>query len=455
MRGERSLGKQIFFFALPYLLTAELQLLFNTVDLIVIGRFAGSMALAAVGATTALVNMIVGILMGVSVGSTVCVANHIGARHDEGVRTTSQTSFCIGLLTGGVMMAIGLLGARMFLVQMQTPDEILDAATLYFRIYALALPAISVYNFGAAVCRGAGDSKRPLYILTASGVANAGMNLLFVIVFHMEVAGVATATAIANYGAAVAMVVFLCRAKDARRLELRGLRLHLPTLRRICRIGFPAALQSCLFNIANIAIAASVNTLGATIVAGNAACSSVENFAYTGTGALSQSAVTFIGQQIGAGEHKRLGKTLGWCLTLVCGFAWILAFVLLAFGEPLIRLYITDNELAVTEGLHRMRVMLWTFFLCGTMDTLTNTLRGMGASRTPMFITLFGVCAVRFAWIAWVFPHHHTLVGLYIIYPITYSIAIACQLVAFFVIKRNLSRRAEHHEMAASQSAAS
>ncbi len=439
---QPSLVRRILLFALPFLLTAELQLLFNTVDLVVVGRFAGSLALAAVGATTALVNLIVNAVVNFTVGATVCVANQIGARSDDGVRAAAHTAFCISLIAGAVLCAVAVAGARGFLALMKTPDEIFGQAVLYFRIYGFALPAISVYNFGAAVCRGAGDSKRPLYILTCSGVLNAGLNLVFVIGFHWDVAGVAAATAISNYAAAAAMTVFLCRVRDARRLSLRHLRIHKPTLRRICRLGFPAAAQSCLFNISNTAVQSSVNTLGATVVAGNAACSSIENFAYTGTNAIGQSAVTFIGQQIGAGEHRGIGRTLLWCLVLVWSFAWLLAGLCALFGEPLLGFYITDDPVAVTEGVKRMHLMLWTFWLCGTMDTLTSSLRGMGASKTPMFITLFGVCLIRFLWIAFVFPHHHTLVGLYWLYPVTYCIAISLQIAAFFILKRHLTRRA-------------
>ena len=436
--ARRSLALDILRFALPFLLTAELQLLFNTVDLVVIGQFAGSMALAAVGATTTLVNLVVNAMVNFTVGATVSVANHVGAHNDEGIRRTTHTAFTVGLAAGAVLAVVFVAGAEGLLRLMKTPDEILDQSVLYFRIYGLGLPAISVYNFGAAVCRGAGDSKRPLYILTASGVLNAALNLILVICFRWDVAGVAAATSISNYAAAIAMTVFLCHAKDARRLSVRHLGVHRQTLRRICRLGFPALAQSCLFNIANIAVQASVNTLGAAVVAGNSACSSVENFAYTGTSAIGQSAVTFIGQQIGAHEHRRIGRTVLCCLAYVWAFSWLLAGLCYLFGQPLLRLYITDNPAAMTAALGRLHFMLWTFFMCATMDTLTNSLRGMGSSKTPMFITLFGVCIVRFLWIAFIFPRHHTLVGLYCVYPVTYSIAIACQIVAFVVLKRRL-----------------
>ncbi len=444
--AKRPLALEILRFALPFLLTAELQLLFNTVDLVVIGQFAGSMALAAVGATTTLVNLVVNAMVNFTVGATVCVANQIGARNDDGVRRATHTAFTVGLAAGAVLSVVLIAGAEGFLRLMQTPEEILSQSVLYIRIYGLGLPAISVYNFGAAVCRGAGDSKRPLYILTASGVLNAALNLVLVICFHWDVAGVAAATSVSNYAAAIAMTLFLCHAHDARRLAIRHLGVHGPTLRRICRIGFPALAQSCLFNIANIAVQASVNTLGATVVAGNSACSSVENFAYTGTNAIGQSAVTFIGQQVGAHEHRRIGRTVLLCLSYVWAFSWLLAGVCYAFGEPLLKLYITDNPEALTEALGRLHFMLWTFFLCATMDTLTSSLRGMGASKTPMFITLFGVCVVRFLWIAFIFPRHHTLVGLYCVYPVTYSIAITCQVIAFFVLKKHLCERIEREQ---------
>ena len=402
--AKRSLALEILRFALPFLLTAELQLLFNTVDLVVIGQFAGSMALAAVGATTTLVNLVVNAMVNFTVGATVCVANQIGARNDDGVRCATHTAFTVGLAAGAGLAVVLIAGAEGFLRLMQTPEEILGQSVLYIRIYGLGLPAISLYNFGAAVCRGAGDSKRPLYIL--------------------------------------------CHAHDARRLSVRHLGVHGPTLRRICRIGFPALAQSCLFNIANIAVQASVNTLGATVVAGNSACSSVENFAYTGTNAIGQSAVTFIGQQVGAHEHRRIGRTVLLCLSYVWAFSWLLAGVCYIFGEPLLRLYITDNPAALTEALGRLHFMLWTFFMCATMDTLTSSLRGMGASKTPMFITLFGVCIVRFLWIAFIFPRHHTLVGLYCVYPVTYSIAITCQIAAFFVLKKHLCERIERENAA-------
>ena len=434
------LGK-LLIFALPLMLSGILQLLFNAADIIVVGRFTGSHALAAVGSTSSLINLLVNLFIGFSIGANVLTAQYYGAKDQKNIHQTIHTSILISLIGGIILIAVGVLLARPLLELMATPEDVLDQATLYMKIYFCGMPATMVYNFGAAILRAIGDTRRPLYFLFTAGVLNVFLNLFFVIVFHMGVAGVALATIISQTLSAILVVRCLTNLDGICRLYLRQLKIYPEKLLRIVQIGLPAGLQGAVFSISNVLIQSSVNSFGSIAMAGNTAASNLEGFVYTSMNAVYQTALSFTSQNIGAGKYQRIGMILRRCVALVTIIGLALGGLVVLFHQPLLSIYSTDPDV-ISYGTVRLFIICLPYFLCGIMDTLVGMLRGMNYSILPMIASIVGVCGLRIVWIFTVFCWNHTLFTLYISYPITWALTACVHFGCYLWVRKRISKRA-------------
>ncbi|MDO4863017.1 MAG: MATE family efflux transporter [Ruminococcus sp.] len=439
---EGPLLKGLIAYTIPIILTGVLQLLFNAADLVVVGRFCGSISVAAVGACGAVINLLVNLFIGLSVGAGVTVAHGIGAGKDEDVRRTVHTAIPLAAICGAVLSAIGIAGARWILSLMGTPENVIGLSTTYMRIYFSGIIASTLYNFGGAILRAAGDTKSPLYFLTAAGFVNVLLNLFFVIVLKMDVAGVALATAMSQVLSAVLVILALMRREDACRLRLREMHIYGRQLLKIVRIGFPAGIQGSLFSISNVIIQSSVNSFGSVVMSGNAAAQNIEGFVYISMNSVSQTALNYAGQNHGAGKFDRIRKIMLACLALAFGAGVSLGGLAVLFSRPLLSIYITDSDEAIKYGVIRLIFICLPYFLCGIMDVATGMLRGIGSSVAPMFITVAGVCGFRILWIYTVFrmPQYHSLEVLYSSYMISWSVTFAIEAIVFHFMLRKMSR---------------
>ena len=423
----------ILFYTIPIILTSVLQLLFNAADLVIVGRFCGSISVAAVGATGAITNLIVNLFMGLSIGAGVTVAHAIGSREEEATHRTVHTALPVALVSGIVISVIGVFLAPTFLTLMGTPENVLPLSSVYMRIYFSGMVFTMVYNFCASILRAAGDTKSPLIFLTIAGVINVALNVVFVTALHMNVAGVALATIISQAFSAVMVVVTLMRRSDACKLELKKLRFYRPQLVKMVRIGLPAGIQSSLFSISNVLIQSSINSFGDVLMSGNAAANNLEGFLYVTLNAFHQTAVNYIGQNAGARQYRRVLKIITLCLIYVIVFGVVGGGLLCAFGPQLLGIYITDSAEALAYGELRLMYLAIPYFLCGMMDISTAALRGMGESVIPMIISILGVCGIRVGWVCTIFQIEafHTPQSLYLSYPISWVIVFVCQMIAF------------------------
>lgn len=428
--------RNIITYTLPIILTSVLQLLFNAADLVVVGRYCGSVSVGAIGATGALTNLMVNLFIGMSVGAGVAVAHAKGAHEDEVLHRTVHTALPVALVGGVALTFIGVLFSETFLRLMDTPDNVLSLSAVYMKIYFAGATFNLVYNFCASILRAVGDTKSPLIFLSLAGVVNVVLNIFFVTVFHMNVAGVALATTISQGLSAVAVVIVLMRRKDGCRLRLRKMRFYKPQLMKIIRIGLPAGIQGSLFSISNVLIQSSVNSFGDVFMAGNAAAGNIEGFVYVGMNAFHQTAVNFVGQNMGARQYDRVKKILWTCLGCTAVIGLGLGVMGYFFGEQLLSIYITDSAEAIGYGMIRLSCICLPYFLCGLMDVSTGALRGMGASFVPMLISVLGVCGFRILWIYSVFQVWHTPQCLYLSYAVSWIITFAAQLAAFGVVYR-------------------
>ena len=436
---QGALLPKVLLYTAPLMLSGILQLLFNAADLIVVGKFAGKESLAAVGSTGSLINLLVNVFMGLSVGGSVAVATAYGARDQRAVRDAVHTSIALAIIGGFAVGALGALAARPILELMDSPEDVIDLAALYVKIYFMGMPLNMLYTFGSAVLRAVGDTRRPLYYLTIAGVVNVLLNLLMVIVFRMGVAGVALAT-VASQGISAALVIrCLCRSTSVIRLNLRKLRIDRTQLVRILKVGLPAGVQGSLFSISNVLIQSSVNSFQSVAMAGNSASSNLEGFVYTAMNAVHQAALTFAGQNVGAGMYKRTRKVLFTCLGTVAAVGLCLGFLFRLLGTPLLSLYNSDPEV-IAYGLRRMSIILPTYFICGMMDVMVGQLRGMGSSILPMIVSLTGACLLRIVWIYTVFQADRTLEVLYWSYPVSWTVTFACHFVCYLFIVRKFPR---------------
>lgn len=440
---EGNLFSGIINFTVPIILTSLLQLLFNAADLVVVGQFCGSVSVAAVGATGALTNLMVNFFIGLSVGTGVAVAHGIGSREDREVHCIVHTALPLSLVSGLVLTVLGVAFSRTFLHWMGTPDTVLPLSAVYMEIYFGGVTFTMIYNFSAAILRAAGDTKSPLLFLFIAGVVNVVLNVFFVLVCQMNVAGVALATTISQAISAVLVTMTLMRRNDACKLDLKKLHFYKPQLRKMIRIGLPAGIQSSLFSISNVLIQSSINSFGDVLMSGNAAASNIEGFVYVCINAFHQTAVNFIGQNAGARQYKRVYKILWICLACVTVVGIVMGSLVYIMGPKLLSIYITDSPEAIAYGLTRMAFICLPYFLCGLMDVSTGALRGMGASLTPMLISVLGVCGFRVLWIYTIFqmPAYHTPQCLYISYAVSWILTFFCQMAAFIVFFRREERK--------------
>ena len=423
-------------YTIPIILTSILQLLFNAADLVIVGRFCGSISVAAVGATGSLTNLMVNFFVGLSVGAGVTLAHGLGSRSDTVVHNTVHTALPIALLCGALLTVVGVTFSESFLRLMGTPETVLPLSAVYMRIYFAGITFTMVYNFCAAILRAAGDTRSPLVFLSFSGVVNVVLNIVFVMVFHMNVAGVALATTISQGISALLVVWALMKRTDACRLDLKKMRFHPTQLIKILTIGLPAGLQSSLFSISNVMIQSSINSFGDVLMSGNAAAGNIEGFIYAALNAFHQTAVNFIGQNAGARQYKRVSRILGICLACATVAGLALGALGYVFGPSLLSLYITDSQEAITWGMIRLSHICILYFICGLMDVSTGALRGLGESFIPMIISVLGVCGIRIGWILTIFriPAFHTVQSLYLSYPISWGVTFLCQMAAFLYV---------------------
>lgn len=416
------LFSKILIFSLPIMAMNILQLLFNAADMIVVGQFSGSTALAAVGATGSLINLIVNLFMGLSVGTSVVVAQDFGAEKPSAVSKSVHTSIAISIIGGFIVMILGLALCKPLLIMMGTPEDILDLSILYMRIYFIGMPASMVYNFGAAILRAVGDSRRPMYYLFITGILNVILNLFFVIVLHMSVDGVAWATIISQYVSVMLIMICLYRSDGAIRFIPKKMRIDRNKLKNIVRIGLPAGLQGLLFSISNVLIQSAVNSFGSTMVAASSAAGNVEGIVSTPMNAYYNAAITFTGQNMGAKKYDRI-DTVAKISTVLVFVTWIvLGGATLLFGRQLLSFYSSDG--AVIElGMLRLKIMMVAYFTCGIMNVYPGLTRGMGYSVLPMLCTLVGACLLRIVWLVTFFAWNPTQVMLFVCYPITWGLA--------------------------------
>ena len=427
--------KKIILFAIPLMLSGVLQLLFNAADVIVVGRFTGNEALAAVGSTSSLINLLINLFVGVSVGANVLLGKHIGARDEENASKTVHTAVTFSLVVGIAMIFVGFFLSRPLLELMGTPEDVINLSVLYMRIYFVGMPAFMFYNFGAALLRAVGDTKRPLYFLTLAGIINVIFNLIFVIVFHMGVAGVALATIISE--GISAFLVFLCLkgADGVLHLDHRSLSFHKDVAIQMMKIGLPAGLQGCIFSVSNVLIQSSVNSFGSIAMAGNTASANLEGFVYNAMNSLYQTSLSFTSQNIGAKKYKRVDKILIECLVIVMIVGIVMGGGAYLIGTSLLSIYSSDPQV-ISYGLLRMSLICVPYFLCGMMDVFVGSLRGMGYSVMPMLVSLTGACLFRIIWIFTIFAANRSLFVLYFSYPVSWALTATAHFICYMIVRK-------------------
>lgn len=438
--------RKMIIFTLPIMFSGLFQLLFNATDIIVVGRFAGDNALAAVGSNTALINLMTNLFIGLSIGANVVAARYCGAKNHTELRKTVHTAMTISVISGFILMAAGLLFAEQILWLMSTPENILGMAASYLRIYFCGMPFMMIYNFGNALLRAAGDTRRPLIYLICAGVVNVILDLIFVILFNMSAAGVGLATALSQGVSAFLMTRCLLHEKEETglKLELRRLRVHRDKLAMIMKIGLPAGFQGTVFSLSNVVIQSSINLFGEAVIAGNSAAASIEGFVYMAMNSCYQSTLSFTSQNLGAGKYERINRILLCGLTCVIAVWAILGLgVATTFARPLLGIY-TSGDASINAGLRRISYVCGTYFLCGIMDVMVGSLRGMGYSITPMIVSLLGACGLRLVWLGTVFQmeQYHTPDTVYLSYPVSWVITVTAHVVCFFICRHRLKIKA-------------
>ena len=411
--------------------------MFNAADVIVVGRFAGSQSLAAVGSTSALINLLINVFMGFSVGVNVLVARYYGGRKERDVSETVHTAVTLSLVCGLILVAVGLALTRPLLELMGTPDDVIDKAVLYMQIYFIGMPANMLYNFGSAILRAVGDTKRPLYYLSAAGVVNVILNLISVIIFHMDVAGVALATIISQAISAVCVLRCLMRHESCLKIRLGELKIHKEKLMGIVKVGLPAGMQGAIFSISNVLIQSSVNSFGSIAMAGNTAAQNIEGFIYNAMVAVYQANLSFTSQNYGAGKFSRINRIMFICIGVVSVVGFSIGVLAYGAGTSLLSIYSSDPEV-IAYGMTRLQIIGLTYFTCGIMDTMVGSIRGIGYSVLPMIVSLTGACLFRIIWIFTIFQWSHTLLTLYISYPASWVLTATAHIVCFFLIRKKL-----------------
>ena len=432
--------KKIIIFAVPLILTGLLQLAYNTADIVVVGRFAGSEALAAVGSTGSLINLLLNVFIGLSMGSGVMIARHIGARDDKRVHESVHTAMLMSVVCGFAVAFIGFFASAHLLRLMKSPEDVLPLATLYLKIYFIGSPGSFVYNFGSSIVRATGDTKKPLIILALTGLINVALNLILVIFFHMGVSGVAIATIASQYVSAIWIVIHLMKMNNACKLKFSKLRIYKSELFSIFKIGLPAGIQSSLFSISNVIIQSTVNSFGSVAMAGIAAGSNYDSYIFTAANAITQTAMTFTSQNMGARKFENIGKIYRYCLTTTAVIGSVLCAVGYFFSEPIVSFFSSDP--AVIEiGAQRLELVIPFFVFCSMMDVAAGQLRGMGQSFAPMVVALAGSCGLRLLWVFVFLPMNHTLMYLYWAYPISWTVTFFAQFLLYFIVKHRMKKK--------------
>lgn len=433
------IGKLISF-SIPLVLSSNLQLLFNAVDIIVVGKFSGDDALAAVGSTTALINLLINLLVGISLGANVMAGRYYSTRDGKAMSELVHTSMGFALVSGIVLGLVGILGGGWALRMMATPEKIFDQAVRYIRIYFLGMPFLMMYNYGAAILRAVGDTKRPLVFLIIAGVINAGLNMLLVIVFHLGVVGVAAATVISQMISCVLVLRCLWKTQGSYQLRFSKLKIRMVYLKQLIRIGLPAGIQSLVINFSNVLLQSSVNSFNETAMAGYTAANNVFGFLYATVNAFSQTCMSFMSQNYGAGKADRMDRVLRNCVLLSVGVTVVLGGGVYLLGDHILRIY-TDSDAVVRYGMQVFLYTTSTYFICGLMDLLPGAMRGMGYSTVPMLLSVIGTVGTRIFWIYCVFPSHHALDVLFISYPLSWLVTVVMQVVCYIFVRRRVRRQ--------------
>jgi len=445
-----SIMDKLISFSLPLMLSGILQLMFNAVDIVVVGRFSGSQALAAVGSTTALINIFTNLFIGISLGANVLAARFYASGREKEMSETVHTAITLALISGIIMAGVGLLLAKLALELMGTPSDVIELSTLYMRIYFCGMPFFMLYNYGAAILRAVGDTKRPLIFLIISGVANAGLNMILVIIFHMGVAGVGIGTVISQLISCILVLRCLYKSEGCYQLRFSKLRIQKVYLRQIFQVGIPAGIQSTVINFSNALLQSSVNSFGSTAMAGYTAANNILGFLYVSVNAVTQACMSFTSQNYGVGKYKRMDRVLINCLILSVVISGVLGCGSYAFGTEILKVY-TEDPKVIQCGLEILSMTTVTYFLCGIMDLFPGALRGMGRSGVPMILSIIGTVGTRIVWIFMLFPQHRSLEFLFISYPVSWLFTIVMQVICFYFVRKQVHAKERERMMREAQ----
>lgn len=437
---EGSLFGKMLIFTVPLMCSGILQLLFNAADTIVVGRYAGKEALAAVGSTSSLINLLVNMFMGLSVGANILISRYYGAKKEEEIKETVHTSITVAAVAGVFLAVLGNIFAKPLLVLMGSPEDVVELAAVYVKIYFAGMPMTLVYNYGAAILRAVGDTKRPLYYLTMAGVVNVVANLIFVIGFDMSVAGVALATVLAQCVSVVLLIRCMCKLEGSCKLDLRKLGLKRDKVWLLLRHGLPAGLQGSVFSFSNVLIQSSINSFGSIAMAGSSAAANIEGFVYVAMNSFQQTALCFTSQNLGGGKYERITKVLRNSLLMVAFVGIVMGGGCYLFGIELLGIYSSESAV-ISYGLVRLKWIGRLYFLCGMMDVMVGMLRGLGYAVVPMCVSIIGACGFRILWIATVFAKNHTLNVLYSSYAISWILTGTTHLICFVIVWRKLKKK--------------
>lgn len=435
-----SIMDKLISFSLPLMVSGILQLAFNAVDIIVVGRFSGSQALAAVGSTTALINVFTNLFIGISLGANVLAARFYAAGKDREMSETVHTSITLALISGITMAVIGVLLAKWALEIMGTPDDVIGQSALYMRIYFMGMPFFMLYNYGAAILRAIGDTKRPLIFLIISGIANAALNMILVILFHMGVAGVAIGTIISQLISCVLVLTCLYRSEGSYQLRFSKLKINGAYMEQIFQVGVPAGIQSTVINLSNALLQSSVNSFGSIAMAGYTAANNILGFLYMSVNSITQACMSFTSQNYGVGKLKRMDKVLRDCAILSISIAAVLGGLAYSFGPQILTVYTSDPKV-INCGMEILAYTSITYFLCGIMDLFPGALRGMGYSAVPMVLSVIGTVGTRIVWVFGIFPNHRSLSVLFVSYPVSWILTIVLQVMCFYFVRKRVHQK--------------
>ena len=431
--------KKLIAFSIPLVLSSNLQLLFNAVDIIVVGKFSGSTSLAAVGSTTALINLLINLIMGISTGASVLVGHFYATKDKKSMEQTVHTSIAFALLGGVIIGLLGIALAGWALRLMDTPKDIFDQAVLYIRVYFLGMPFFMLYNYGAAILRAVGDTKRPLVYLVIAGVINAVLNMVLVIFFHMGVLGVAIATVFSQFVSCVLVIKCLRKTDGTYKLDYKKLKINPHYLNKLVKIGLPAGLQGVVITFSNVLLQSSVNSFGGVAMAGYTAANNVFGFLYATVNSFAQTCMAFMSQNFGAKKFKRMDKVVTECIILSVSVTIVLGGAVYIFGEPILSIY-TNSPEVIRYGMEVFLYTTATYFICGLMDLFPGAMRGMGYSTVPMILSVIGTVGIRIFWIFCIFPFHHSLDVLFISYPLSWIVTVVMQIICYILVRKKVKK---------------